>query len=373
MRLHRHAAPPVAVADPERMFALVRAGFATRRKMLRRALDADARRPGRVGVRGCRASIRARGPRRSRSRSGPRSRTPSRPVRAPEARVDAFAKLTLSLHVTGTRADGYHDLDALVVPVSEPHDELVIRPATTHVDLGDRSARRRRADRRHEPGGARRARARRQRQHRAAQGHPARRRARRRIGRRGRGARRARPASPGSTSHYLDVERIAATLGADVPFCLRSGGAMRMRGIGDDLEPVHAARARGRDRDAAVRLRDRRRVPRVGRRSAARSARPSRSTVSRRCATTSNRPRTTWSRGSSRSRPRSSAAAGARAARGQRIVVRGGVPQRRRRRGGAGAHRRRRRRSDRRRASPWIPACTSRRSRPSPGRRYLPC
>jgi len=30
--------PPVAVRDPERMFALVRAGFSTRRKMLRRAL-----------------------------------------------------------------------------------------------------------------------------------------------------------------------------------------------------------------------------------------------------------------------------------------------------------------------------------------------
>jgi 16S rRNA (adenine1518-N6/adenine1519-N6)-dimethyltransferase len=33
--LVRHAAPPVAVRDPERMLGLVRAGFATRRKMLR--------------------------------------------------------------------------------------------------------------------------------------------------------------------------------------------------------------------------------------------------------------------------------------------------------------------------------------------------
>ena len=47
-----------------------------------------------------------------------------------ESRVDAFAKLTLSLHVIGTRADGYHDLDMLVVPLTEPHDELAIRPAT---------------------------------------------------------------------------------------------------------------------------------------------------------------------------------------------------------------------------------------------------
>ena len=39
VRLERHTEPRVQVADPERMFALVRAGFATRRKMLRRALD----------------------------------------------------------------------------------------------------------------------------------------------------------------------------------------------------------------------------------------------------------------------------------------------------------------------------------------------
>jgi 16S rRNA (adenine1518-N6/adenine1519-N6)-dimethyltransferase len=34
----RHSRPPVSVADPEAMFALVRAGFATRRKMLRQSL-----------------------------------------------------------------------------------------------------------------------------------------------------------------------------------------------------------------------------------------------------------------------------------------------------------------------------------------------
>ena len=70
----------------------------------------------------------------------------------------------------------------------------------------------------------------------------------------------------------------AASLGADVPFCLR-GGATRVRGIGDELEPVDVAAARGRDRDAAVRLLDRRGVPRVGRRSADRTARRSRSTA----------------------------------------------------------------------------------------------
>jgi 4-diphosphocytidyl-2-C-methyl-D-erythritol kinase len=44
--------------------------------------------------------------------------------------VDAYAKLTLSLRVTGTRTDGYHELDAEMVSIDEPHDTLTIRPAT---------------------------------------------------------------------------------------------------------------------------------------------------------------------------------------------------------------------------------------------------
>ena len=39
VQLTRRAEPPVPIADPSRLFALVRAGFATRRKTLRRALD----------------------------------------------------------------------------------------------------------------------------------------------------------------------------------------------------------------------------------------------------------------------------------------------------------------------------------------------
>jgi 16S rRNA (adenine1518-N6/adenine1519-N6)-dimethyltransferase len=38
VRLVRRAHPPVSVPDVDRLFALVRSGFATRRKMLRRAL-----------------------------------------------------------------------------------------------------------------------------------------------------------------------------------------------------------------------------------------------------------------------------------------------------------------------------------------------
>lgn len=41
-------------------------------------------------------------------------------------RVEAPAKLTLSLRVLGTRADGYHELDAIVVPVTAPRDTLAI-------------------------------------------------------------------------------------------------------------------------------------------------------------------------------------------------------------------------------------------------------
>ena len=39
IRIDRHAAPPVEVPSPEALFTIVRAGFAQRRKMLRRALQ----------------------------------------------------------------------------------------------------------------------------------------------------------------------------------------------------------------------------------------------------------------------------------------------------------------------------------------------
>src|SRR3954453_17854371 len=46
-------------------------------------------------------------------------------------RCDALAKLTMSLRVTGVRADGYHKLDAVMVTVSEPHDIVSVEPAAT--------------------------------------------------------------------------------------------------------------------------------------------------------------------------------------------------------------------------------------------------
>src|SRR5579871_1450372 len=45
----------------------------------------------------------------------------------PELR--APAKLTLSLRITGVRGDGYHELDAVMVTVSEPCDFVSVEPA----------------------------------------------------------------------------------------------------------------------------------------------------------------------------------------------------------------------------------------------------
>lgn len=63
-----------------------------------------------------------------------------------DIRVAAYAKVTLALHVTGVREDGYHELDGIVVSVSAPadvvsmeyaaQDELVVTgPATVSVPL----------------------------------------------------------------------------------------------------------------------------------------------------------------------------------------------------------------------------------------------
>ena len=109
------------------MFELVRAGFATRRKMLRRALGASSAIDADATFAAAGIDPAARAETLTLAQWAALAHAESAGV-APRSRVDAFAKLTLSLHVTGTRADGYHELDALVVSVSEPHDELVIRP-----------------------------------------------------------------------------------------------------------------------------------------------------------------------------------------------------------------------------------------------------
>jgi 4-diphosphocytidyl-2-C-methyl-D-erythritol kinase len=141
-----------------------------------------------------------------------------------ELRIDAFAKLTLSLHVTGRRADGYHEIDATMVSITAPYDALLLRPAE-HTSLTI-------------------------------------------TGRFGEGvpadesnlAWRAADACAASVEIVLNKgiptgaglgggsadaaavltalradPAIAATLGADVPFCMRGGFAL-VRGIGEQLE-----------------------------------------------------------------------------------------------------------------------------------------
>lgn len=140
--------------------------------------------------------------------------------------LNAPAKLTLSLRVTGTRADGYHTLDAEFVAIDlvdtlviDDGDALVVDgpyaarigpPATNLVTRAlDALARTAHVTltKRIPPGG-------------------------------GLGGGSADAAAVLRWAGCDDVA-VAAGLGADVPFCLgRAGGRARVRGIGDELEPL---------------------------------------------------------------------------------------------------------------------------------------
>jgi 4-diphosphocytidyl-2-C-methyl-D-erythritol kinase len=145
-----------------------------------------------------------------------------------ELRVDAFSKLTLSLHITGMRADGLHELDATMVSIDEPHDSLDLKPATrtslaitgpfaVGVPTDASNLAWRAADacgatveislHKGIPTGA------------------------------GLGGGSADAAAV-LTALGADPA-LAASLGADVPFCMQ-GGFARVRGIGDELEPSAA-------------------------------------------------------------------------------------------------------------------------------------
>jgi 4-diphosphocytidyl-2-C-methyl-D-erythritol kinase len=141
-------------------------------------------------------------------------------------RIDAFAKLTLSLRVTGARADGFHELDAVMVSLTEPHDILEIEPASQRslevvgpfaagvpadeTNLAWRAA--------------------------VASGASVAIRLYKGI-----------PAGAGLGGGSADAAAvlvalgadpaIARSLGADVPFCMR-GGAARVRGVGELLEEI---------------------------------------------------------------------------------------------------------------------------------------
>jgi 4-diphosphocytidyl-2-C-methyl-D-erythritol kinase len=143
--------------------------------------------------------------------------------------VDAYTKLTLSLHIAGVRADGYHELDALMVTVTEPHDSLVLESAaeTSLVVAGE-----------------------------FASGVPA---DRTNLAWRAADAcaasvaitlRKGIPPGAGLGGGSADAAAllvargsdaaVGASLGADVPFCMH-GGPARVSGIGDVVEPVALA------------------------------------------------------------------------------------------------------------------------------------
>ena len=61
-------------------------------------------------------------------------------MRGRAVEVEARAKLTLSLRVVDSRPDGYHDIEALAISVSEPHDVLTVSQlpvgAGVHLNVG---------------------------------------------------------------------------------------------------------------------------------------------------------------------------------------------------------------------------------------------
>ncbi len=143
----------------------------------------------------------------------------------PEIVVTAFAKLTLSLHITGTRADGYHELDATMVSLEQPADVLIISPARhTSLTITGRFAEGVPADATNLAWRAA-----------DACGEHIKIALHKEI-----------PSGAGLGGGSADAAAIlvalraapaiAASLGADVPFCMR-GGFARVRGIGDVLEP----------------------------------------------------------------------------------------------------------------------------------------
>jgi 4-diphosphocytidyl-2-C-methyl-D-erythritol kinase len=172
-------------------------------------------------------------------------------VRLARVRATAYPKLTLSLRVLGRRADGFHDIDALVVSLGQPHDVVetyaVPAPGGVQVEIvGD------------DDGEG------------AAAGVPtdhrnlafiAAEKLLVRAGRSGHGVRlvlrKQIPAGAGlgggsadaaaallAVRELLDVDvddagvrELAAEIGSDVSFCI-AGGAAWMRGRGDVIEPV---------------------------------------------------------------------------------------------------------------------------------------
>ena len=142
----------------------------------------------------------------------------------PELR--APAKLTRSLRVTGVRADGYHEIDAVMTTVTQPCDVVTVEPARS-MELsvvgpfaaGVPADARNLAWRAAEAAGATvRIEVVKNIPHGAGLG--------------------GGSADAAAVLVALGAdEAVGATIGADVPFCMR-GGAARVRGIGEVIEAV---------------------------------------------------------------------------------------------------------------------------------------
>jgi 4-diphosphocytidyl-2-C-methyl-D-erythritol kinase len=161
-------------------------------------------------------------------------------------RATAFAKLTLSLTVLGRRPDdGFHDIEALTVPIGQPHDTLeavaVPNPpgVTLEVVNGDRDTPT--GDQNLALRGAERLLI-----HAGRAGHGVQLALRKRIPQaRGLGGGSADAAAAMLAVHRLlevnaserDLRALAAEIGSDVPFFL-AGGAAWMRGRGEEIETV---------------------------------------------------------------------------------------------------------------------------------------
>lgn len=170
------------------------------------------------------------------------------PGRLGRVRATAYAKFTLSLHILGRRDDGFHDLEALTVSVSDPHDvvevEAVPHPGgvtfelhgetdgvpADHTNLAAQAADELlvRAGR---------------------SGHGVRLSLRKKIpagaGLGGGSADAAATLMAIRRMLEIDIDdaglrEVGAELGSDVPFCLE-GGAAWMRGRGEIIEPVELA------------------------------------------------------------------------------------------------------------------------------------
>jgi len=172
----------------------------------------------------------------------PRVVPPPRAVRRPTVlRGRAHAKVTLSLRVLGMLPGGYHEIDALTVAASDPHDDVSLVPQRrgTTVAVTPRGAAPALAAHNFAALAVERLRP-----HLPVDAGGMRVRLHKRIpmgAGLGGGSSDAAAVLALLSRHYRvpsrTVARIAARLGSDVPFGLR-GAPVRMRGRGDRLEPV---------------------------------------------------------------------------------------------------------------------------------------